>query len=45
LASTPEEADRRAVENDLPNGEEIVRLRIAEVDEVVESREDAGWVG
>ncbi|KAK4151464.1 ATP-dependent kinase [Chaetomidium leptoderma] len=44
LASTPAEADRRAVENDLPNGEEITRLRIREVDFVVESCEDGSWV-
>ncbi|KAK3307951.1 P-loop containing nucleoside triphosphate hydrolase protein [Chaetomium strumarium] len=43
LCATPEEADRRAVENDLPNGEEIVRLRIEDVDDVVESREDGSW--
>ncbi|AEO57016.1 hypothetical protein MYCTH_2302694 [Thermothelomyces thermophilus ATCC 42464] len=43
LVATPEAADRRAVENDLPNGDEILRLRIPRVDEVVESREDGGW--
>ncbi len=35
-------AGRRADENDLVNGAEIVRLRLP-VDEVVVSREDAGW--
>ncbi|KAG7289700.1 hypothetical protein NEMBOFW57_006076 [Staphylotrichum longicolle] len=43
LAATPAEADRRAVENDLPNGEEIVRLLVDGVDVVVESLEDASW--
>ncbi|KAK3685774.1 P-loop containing nucleoside triphosphate hydrolase protein [Podospora appendiculata] len=43
IAATLEEADRRAVENDLPNGEEVVRLRL-DVDEVVSSREDGTWV-
>jgi pantothenate kinase len=43
LCATPEEAHRRAVENDLPNGDEIVRLRIEDVDEEVESREDDSW--
>lgn len=44
IAATLEEGDRRAVENDLPNGEEVVRLR-GRVDEVVVSREDGSWVG
>lgn len=44
IASSLEEGDRRAVENDLPNGEEIVRLR-GKVDEVIVSREDGAWVG
>lgn len=44
LAATLEEGDRRAVENDLPNGEEIVRER-GRVDEVIVSREDGGWAG
>ena len=44
IAATEEEADRRALENDLPNGEEIVRLlRWDGVDEVIESREDGKW--
>lgn len=43
IAATDEEADRRAVENDLPNGEEIVRLRLP-ADEVIASREDGAWV-
>ncbi|KAK0635840.1 P-loop containing nucleoside triphosphate hydrolase protein [Bombardia bombarda] len=34
-----EEGDRRAMENDLPNGEEVVALRL-DVDEVVVSQED-----
>ncbi|KAK4121342.1 P-loop containing nucleoside triphosphate hydrolase protein [Parathielavia appendiculata] len=45
LCSTPAEADQRAVENDLPNGKEIVRLLIKDVDDVVESCEDDGWAG
>ena len=44
LASTPAEADRRAVENDLPNGDEIIELRMEAVDDVVESFEDGGWL-
>ena len=36
------EADKRVRENDLVNGEEIVRCRM-EVHEVVKSREDAAW--
>ncbi|CAN8106446.1 unnamed protein product [Discula destructiva] len=44
LVATAEEGDRRAVENDLPNGEEIVGARVP-VDEVVYSREDGAWVG
>ncbi|KAK4033961.1 ATP-dependent kinase [Parachaetomium inaequale] len=45
LASTPEAADRRAVENDLPNGDTILALRVPDVDEVVESLEDGAWLG
>ncbi|KAK4251705.1 P-loop containing nucleoside triphosphate hydrolase protein [Corynascus novoguineensis] len=43
LAADPEAADRRAIENDLPNGDEIIRLRIPHVDVVIESLEDGGW--
>lgn len=43
IAATEEEADRRAVENDLVNGEMIERLLLP-VDEIVCSREDQGWV-
>ncbi|KAG5976361.1 hypothetical protein E4U55_007343 [Claviceps digitariae] len=43
IVSTVEEGDKRAVENDLVNGEEIVRFRMM-VDEVITSREDGGWV-
>ncbi len=44
LATTLLEGDRRAVENDLPNGEVITRLlRVEEVDDVVESLEEGGW--
>lgn len=44
IVASVEEGDRRAVENDLPNGEEIVKARVR-VDEVVVSREDGLWVG
>ncbi|QPH05384.1 hypothetical protein C2857_003139 [Epichloe festucae Fl1] len=43
IAKTVEEGDRRAVENDLVNGGEITKYRLA-VDEVVQSREDGSWV-
>ncbi|KAK0720715.1 P-loop containing nucleoside triphosphate hydrolase protein [Lasiosphaeris hirsuta] len=43
LVSTLEDGDRRAVDNDLPNGDEIVHLLLPDVDEVVESLEDGGW--
>ncbi|KAI1205149.1 phosphoribulokinase/uridine kinase [Annulohypoxylon truncatum] len=43
IARDEEEARRRADENDLVNGEQIVRERVG-VDEVVVSREDRGWV-
>lgn len=43
IAADEAEADRRAVENDLPNGEEIVGRRLP-VDEVIVSREDGAWV-
>ncbi|KAH9906908.1 P-loop containing nucleoside triphosphate hydrolase protein [Xylariomycetidae sp. FL2044] len=42
IAADAEEAGRRADENDLVNGAQIVRER-AGVDEVVVSREDDGW--
>jgi hypothetical protein len=32
------------VENDLPNGDEIIKLRMEAVDDVVESFEDGGWL-
>lgn len=38
-----EEGDRRAMENDLVNGKEIVDHRLR-VDEVIRSHEDDGWV-
>lgn len=38
-----EEGDRRAVENDLVNGDEIIKYRL-KVDEVIQSREDGSWV-
>jgi hypothetical protein len=44
LTPTLAEGDKRAVENDLPNGAEVTRLLQREaVDEVVESKEDGGW--
>ncbi|KAF2431943.1 P-loop containing nucleoside triphosphate hydrolase protein [Tothia fuscella] len=42
IAKDEFEADRRARENDLVNGREIVEGRV-EVDEVVESVDDEGW--
>ena len=42
IAKDEEEADRRARENDLVNGEQIVRERL-EVHEVIVSREDDVW--
>ena len=42
IAPTEEEANKRVTENDLVNGEEIVRDRL-EIDEVVISREDEAW--
>ncbi|KAI0179525.1 phosphoribulokinase/uridine kinase [Hypoxylon sp. FL1284] len=43
IAKDEDEARRRADENDLENGRQIVRERV-EVDEEVESREDTTWV-
>lgn len=43
IAKDEAEADRRAVENDLPNGEEIVARKLP-VDEVIVSRDDGAWV-
>ncbi|KAH8785502.1 P-loop containing nucleoside triphosphate hydrolase protein [Diaporthe sp. PMI_573] len=43
IAADEAEADKRAVENDLPNGEEIVGKRLP-VDEIIVSREDTKWV-
>ena len=42
VAGDREEAGRRADENDLVNGREIVEGRV-EVHEVIVSREDGGW--
>ncbi|PNY25143.1 Uncharacterized protein TCAP_04924 [Tolypocladium capitatum] len=42
IARDLQEGDRRATENDLVNGEEIVTHRLR-VDEVVQSREDGSW--
>lgn len=43
IARDEEEARRRADENDLVNGEQILRQRV-DVHEVVASREDGKWV-
>lgn len=42
IVASEEEGDRRAVENDLPNGEEIVKNR-GNVDLVVVSLDSGGW--
>lgn len=42
IAKDEEEAGRRADENDLVNGREIMRMR-GRVDEVVRSKEDGAW--
>lgn len=44
IAKDEEEGDRRAVENDLPNGDEIIANRLKNVHEVIVSREDGAWV-
>lgn len=43
IVASLEEGDRRALENDLVNGKEIVDFRLP-VDEVIQSREDGSWV-
>ncbi|TPX12242.1 uncharacterized protein E0L32_007128 [Thyridium curvatum] len=43
IVATLEDGLRRADENDLPNGDEILQNRIP-VDEVITSREDGSWV-
>ncbi|KOS22741.1 putative uridine kinase [Escovopsis weberi] len=43
IARTLEDGDRRAMQSDLVNGEEILRCRLA-VHELVESLEDEEWV-
>ena len=43
VAPTEGEAEKRVKENDLLNGEEIVKRRIRNVDEIIVSREDDGW--
>ncbi|KAG8418372.1 hypothetical protein J3459_005995 [Metarhizium acridum] len=43
IVKTIEEGDKRAVENDLVNGTEIMTQRLR-VDEVVRSEEDGSWV-
>ena len=43
VTATREEAEMRVRENDLVNGDEIVRCRVKELDEVIVSREDDAW--
>lgn len=43
IASNEEEAARRADENDLVNGREIVENKVSPVEETVFSQEDASW--
>jgi pantothenate kinase len=43
IVNSLEEGDRRAMENDLVNGREIVDFRLP-VHEVIQSREDGSWV-
>lgn len=43
IAADEASAGRRADENDLVNGAEILRDRLADVEELVVSREDASW--
>ncbi|PHH81776.1 hypothetical protein CDD82_7882 [Ophiocordyceps australis] len=43
IAKDLEEGDRRATENDLVNGEEIMNNRL-KIDEVVQSRQDGTWL-
>ncbi|TFB07741.1 ATP-dependent kinase YFH7 [Trichoderma ghanense] len=43
IVKTVEEGDRRAMENDLVNGKEIVDFRLP-VHEVIQSTEDGSWV-
>jgi pantothenate kinase len=43
VEDTPEGAERRTRENDLINGEEIVKNRIEGIHEVVMSKEDRAW--
>jgi len=44
IVTNLEEGDRWALENDLPNGEEVVRHLVPEIDEIVTSLEDERWV-
>ncbi|PHH62967.1 hypothetical protein CDD81_6392 [Ophiocordyceps australis] len=43
IAKDLQEGDRRATENDLVNGEEIMNNRL-QIDEVVQSRQDGTWL-
>jgi pantothenate kinase len=43
VTATVEEAERRVSENDLVNGEEIVRCRVKDIEEIITSKEDDAW--
>ena len=43
IVSTIEEGDRRALENDLVNGHEIMSHRL-KIDEIIHSTEDGSWI-
>lgn len=43
VEASRDEAEKRVTQNDLVNGEEIVRYRIEAVDEVIVSKEDDAW--
>jgi len=43
VAGSVEEAEERATQSDMRNGEEIVRDRIKHIDEILSSREDENW--
>lgn len=43
VTANEEEAERRVSENDLVNGDEIVKCRIGDVHEIIISREDDTW--
>ena len=43
IVKTLEEGDKRVVENDLPNGREIIE-KLLPVEEMIQSKEDQSWV-